>query len=89
MAVFVPGLRLGERYVLEERIGAGGMSHVWRALDEVLARAVAVKTLDAQLVDDPALRAAIRMALRKTIPVSQCETLVSRSAKFQECVKVA
>lgn len=41
------GLRLGGRYVLEERIAAGGMAVVWRALDEVLRRLVAVKVMRA------------------------------------------
>jgi hypothetical protein len=30
------GLRLGERYVLQERLAVGGMGEVWSALDEVL-----------------------------------------------------
>jgi hypothetical protein len=37
---------LGGRYRLEEPIGQGGMSVVWRALDEVLSRPVAIKVLD-------------------------------------------
>ena len=36
---------LGRRYVLGERIGAGGFSEVWRATDLVLARLVAIKVL--------------------------------------------
>jgi hypothetical protein len=36
---------LGRRYVLGERIGAGGFSEVWRATDLVLARPVAIKLL--------------------------------------------
>jgi serine/threonine-protein kinase len=36
---------LGLRYTLEDRIGAGGYSDVWRARDVVLDRAVAVKLL--------------------------------------------
>jgi serine/threonine-protein kinase len=36
---------LGGRYQLEQRIGVGGMSEVWRGYDEVLARPVAVKLL--------------------------------------------
>jgi hypothetical protein len=40
-----PAQRLADRYVLRERIAAGGMASVWRAEDEVLARPVAVKIL--------------------------------------------
>ncbi|WP_208544007.1 serine/threonine-protein kinase [Nocardioides seonyuensis] len=39
--------RLGDRYVLQERIGAGGMADVWSATDDVLQRAVAVKVMRA------------------------------------------
>ena len=43
----VEGLGLGDRYVLQERIASGGMSDVWRALDDVLQREVAVKVMRA------------------------------------------
>ncbi len=62
--MFSPGQRLAERYLLVELIGSGGMSHVWRAIDEVLGRAVAVKTLDAALHADPQMRATIRREAR-------------------------
>lgn len=43
---------LAERYTLEEPIAKGGMATVWRARDEVLARQVAVKILNPNLVED-------------------------------------
>ncbi|WP_030163291.1 protein kinase family protein [Spirillospora albida] len=43
-SVIEPGTRLAGRYRLEERISDIGGSSLWRAIDEILARAVAVRT---------------------------------------------
>jgi eukaryotic-like serine/threonine-protein kinase len=49
----VIGNLLRGRYRLEERIGSGGMSTVYRAFDETLERWVAIKVLHQTMEDDP------------------------------------
>jgi eukaryotic-like serine/threonine-protein kinase len=48
-----PGTVLGGRYRLEERIASGGMGDVWRCVDDVLGRTVAVKILLPSLLEEP------------------------------------
>ena len=48
------------RYRIERRLGAGGMSTVYQALDTVLERAVAVKLLAEHLAEDEAFVARFR-----------------------------
>ncbi|MBQ6976771.1 MAG: serine/threonine protein kinase [Selenomonadaceae bacterium] len=43
---------LSGRYVLEEKLGSGGMAEVYRARDKLLDRPVAVKILHAEYRDD-------------------------------------
>jgi eukaryotic-like serine/threonine-protein kinase len=62
------GLLLAGRYRLVDSIGSGGMGRVWRAHDEVLHRAVAIKELTAALYvadsDQPVLLARTRAEAR-------------------------
>jgi serine/threonine-protein kinase len=50
------GARLSNRFVLVAPIGAGGMSQVWQARDQVLDRTVAVKFLAGPIATDSALQ---------------------------------
>ncbi|MEV4629907.1 serine/threonine-protein kinase [Micromonospora sp. NPDC049523] len=53
---------LDGRYRLDQRIGAGGMSEVWHAHDEVLDRPVAVKLITLPYADPAAGRAIVDQA---------------------------
>lgn len=58
------GSVLGSRYVLEELIAVGGMGQVWKATDQVLERAVAVKLLRTDLIDSEDFRRRFRSEAR-------------------------
>ena len=45
---------VGGRYRLDAQVGAGGMSTVWRAFDEVLERTVAIKSMLRSVAGDSA-----------------------------------
>ncbi|MFC0096588.1 serine/threonine-protein kinase [Micromonospora marina] len=64
MATFQTGRLLARRYRLIDRIGAGGMSVIWRARDEVLDRVVAVKVLAPSLAADARFRDMVREEAR-------------------------
>src|SRR3954449_6656403 len=49
----VIGTLISERYRLDEKIGSGGMSSVYRAFDPTLERWVAIKLMHRDISDDP------------------------------------
>lgn len=53
-------LTFGRRYRVTEKIGSGGMADVYKAVDEVLGRTVAVKVMHARLAADPTFAARFR-----------------------------
>ena len=48
---------LGGRYAVQDKIGTGGMATVYRGLDQVLGRTVAIKTMLPQYAADPSFAA--------------------------------
>src|SRR5439155_20136213 len=48
---FAPGQPFGDRYTLVEEIGAGGMGHVYKAIDVRLGKTVALKLVRAGFAD--------------------------------------
>ncbi|MFC4908784.1 protein kinase family protein [Actinomadura gamaensis] len=67
-SVIEPGARLAGRYRLEERIKDSGGSSLWKAIDEILARAVAVRTFEPGFPRVHEVVTAARAASRLTDP---------------------
>lgn len=66
-AVFAPGQALGSRYTVVERVGAGGMGMVYKAIDRRLGKTVALKLIQAQA----ALRPAAQERFRRELALAQ------------------
>ncbi len=66
----VIGTRLSGRYRIEDEIGSGGMSTVYRAFDETLERQVAVKIMHSDLSSDPATLERFRREARTVAQLS-------------------
>ncbi len=64
------GDRLGDRYELQDPIAVGGMGEVWRAVDQVLGRDVAVKVLKPEYTSDPGFLDRFRAEARHTAALS-------------------
>lgn len=60
------GNSLGGRYQLTDRIAIGGMGEVWKALDDVLGRVVAIKILKEEYTGDPGFLERFRAEARHT-----------------------
>jgi serine/threonine protein kinase len=56
VADIVPGMVLEKRYEIMKEIGAGGMGHVYQALDRELDEPVALKVLRAEISADPTIQ---------------------------------
>lgn len=61
---------LGGRYCLDEQIGAGAFSEVWRATDTVLMRPVAVKLLHSSFADESEAQARFESEARHAAALS-------------------
>jgi serine/threonine protein kinase len=64
------GTTLNDRYRLDARIGAGGMSTVYLALDETLEREVAVKLMNREVTSDSAQLERFRREARAVAQLS-------------------
>jgi hypothetical protein len=64
------GSRLNGRYRIEDRIGSGGMSTVYRAFDETLEREVAIKIMHSDISTDPAALERFRREARTVAQLS-------------------
>ncbi len=64
------GREIGGRYRLDAPLGEGGMSTLWRAVDQQLDREVAVKILRPQYSTDPGFAARFRQEARAAASLS-------------------
>jgi eukaryotic-like serine/threonine-protein kinase len=70
IASLATGSIVGSRYSLRDRVASGGMGEVWRAIDDVLARDVAVKVLRPEYAADEDFLARFRAEARNAAMLS-------------------
>lgn len=68
MSTVEPGTRLADRFRLEDRVSESGGATLWKAIDEVLARPVAVHTFAPEFTRVTEVVTAARLASRLTDP---------------------
>ncbi|MGH3751075.1 MAG: serine/threonine-protein kinase, partial [Micromonosporaceae bacterium] len=62
--MLAPGMVMGGRYRLAERIATGGMGDVWKCEDTVLGRVVALKVLQPAMLEEPGFAERFRAEAR-------------------------
>ncbi|MBP2704663.1 protein kinase family protein [Microbispora sp. RL4-1S] len=68
MSTVEPGTRLADRFLLEDRVNESGGATLWKAIDEILARPVAVHTFSPEFPRVTEVVTAARLASRLTDP---------------------
>lgn len=68
--MFEPGMIIQNRYEITEEIGAGGMSVVYKAMDHVLNRYIAMKVLKPEFSDDKSFVSKFRMEAQSAAGLS-------------------
>ena len=67
-SIIEPGTRLANRYRLEDRVSESGGSTLWKAIDEILARPVAIRTFEPDFAEVGEVVTAASAASRLTDP---------------------
>lgn len=68
--MMIEGRVLGGRYQIQDKIGSGGMAAVFRGIDNVLNRAVAIKVMLPQYASDPTFAARFRQEAQAAAALS-------------------
>lgn len=68
--MFEPGMIIQNRYEIAEEIGSGGMSVVYKAMDHVLNRYIAMKVLKPEFSDDKSFVSKFRMEAQSAAGLS-------------------